>query len=122
WFTSTPWKLMLPAGIISSGGLEALIAGGVAAGVVAGGTSGAEGVPGVGKPDGRAGAGGVLVPMPGRGGKRRGLGIGCAHDSSTVKNKIRTSVVVFILQFWLKAWNCPARQPGPAPPGFFDSW
>src|SRR5712671_7814886 len=102
---------MLPAGIISSGGAvsagtafdsAALTSGvftgaGAGAGAVAGnaGTAGNAGITGTAGP-----AAGPLV-LAGAGKRRVRLGawrtgVFCAQSSKPVKNKIRTSVVVFI--------------------------
>src|SRR5258706_3593912 len=114
---------MLPAGIISSGGL--LLAGaavelpsGVAApGMAAAGTAG---VVGAGRAGivGRAAGATALVPLlRRRDGRCRTVLVGtvCAHRSRPVNNKIRASVVVFILPLRLRISNfCPGR--------FFGSW
>src|ERR1039458_1063791 len=105
---------MLPAGIISSGGALLVEA-------VFGVTVTREGNELVaGARDGTAGVtGALLVTMLARCGRRRGLGNGCAHNSRAVKNKIRLSVVVFILRFWLQAWNWLERQRALARGDFF---
>src|ERR1035437_647212 len=118
---------MLPAGIISSGG--ALLVEAVFGVTVtregndlgAGARDGGGIKPGI--CGGKAGiTGALLVTMLARCGRRRGLDDGCAHNSRAVKNKIRISVVVFILRFWLQAWNWLERQRALARLDFFDSW
>src|SRR5208283_370817 len=118
---------MVPAGIVASGGallVEAVF------GVSATGEgneldAGARGGGGVktGICGGTAGVtGALLVTRLARCGRRCGPGDGCARNSRAVKNKIRTSVVAFILRFWLQAWNWLERQRALARLDFFDSW
>src|ERR1700679_2890855 len=110
---------MLPAGIISSGGeLFAEDDGtvpGIDDGTAEDGDDGADKTGMVGIIAGKVGAT-LFVPVRARCGRRRmvarfvALTVGnaggvCAQRSRPVKNKIRTSVVVFILQSWLRIWN-----------------
>src|ERR1035438_5610838 len=117
---------MLPAGIISSGGallVEAVFGVTVTreGNELGAGARGGGGIK-TGICDGTAGAkGALLVAMLARGDGRRRLGDGCAHNARAVRNKIRMSVVVFILRFWLQAWNWPEQRRALARLDFFDS-
>src|ERR1700722_331061 len=96
---------MLPAGIVSSEG--ALLAG-VAGAFVYGGAAGA----------GKLGIAGGLTASVAlllrRCGRRRGAGEFCPHRLRPVRNRMRASVVVFILLSRLRISNLTGD--------FFDSW
>src|SRR5882724_6801176 len=117
---------MLPAGIISSAGLlgagtaDAVASGCAAVGSVAV-VAGAGGLPGAATGcvvmSGRAGmAAGAFVGRV-REGRRRtepgvcGVGVVCAQRPRPVKNRIRKSVVVFILLLRLRISNCSRARP-----------
>src|ERR1700685_508195 len=96
---------MLPAGIISScDGVLAEVAAAFGSSDVAAGTVGATGA-------GRFGIAGMVIGLLVAAGlKRRGIwrtvGIGCAQRSRPVKNRIRASVVVFMVPLRLRVSNC----------------
>src|ERR1700722_14699919 len=100
---------MLPAGIISSGGMfVAALAESSSVGAATE-TAGVGGAGKVGNNDGCA-AGAFVLRM--RRGVWRTAGSSCAHRSRPVKNKIRKSVVVFIWQFWWRTGNCFNQRVG----------
>src|SRR5260221_4708833 len=122
---------MLPDGIIASAGLlGAGMADAVASGCVAVGSAavGAGGLPGAATGcvvmSGRAGsAAGAFVERvrEGRRGTEPGVcvvGVVCAQRSRPVKNRIRKSVVVFILLLRLGISNCSRARAW----GFSGSW
>src|SRR5882757_3362146 len=114
---------MLPAGIISSVGLlladpaSALVSGVAAPGAGAG-TAGVVSAGRAGMVGTAAGATALVPLLRRRDGRRRTLLVGtvCAHRSRPVNNKIRASVIVFILPLRLRISNfCPGRFSGSWP-------